>query len=222
MKIHAQFQCTSDFLPYFQVIENLTAIELSVGKINATISKISELLHSGIPSEDIMSSYRSSLKSSTDMQLNFPLMQKPKQANINKEDIEELKMLPNDKLSPDIFANISHIDEQMSLISVAQRISNATIIEDTIKDEIATTNAVDFLHTVGLKALLVAISSTPQPCITIQDTSPYVQAGDLSVTNTQTMVAKLLQTCYIVCKLQVRIVQYITTLNSHLFSIIPR
>ena len=62
----------------------------------------------------------------------------------------------------------------------------------------------DFLHTVGLKALLVAISS-PQSHISVEEApSNIVQIEDLSLTNTQTMVTKLLQTSHILCNAQVR------------------
>ena len=121
---------------------------------------------------------------------------------MNKEDVEESKNLPDIPQLPNAFAQISRIDEQMSLLSVAQRIGNPTIIEQTIKDEIAT-QSTDFLHTVGLKTLLKAIS-TLQPHISIQEARPYVQIEDLSITNTQTMVTKLLQTSHIVYNAQVR------------------
>ena len=136
------------------------------------------------------------------LQFSFPLTQETKGLNVNKEDIEESRHLPDIPLAPDAFANISRIDEQMSLLSVAQRIGNPIMIEQTIKDEIAT-QSTDFLHTVGLKALLTAIS-TLQPHISIQEARPYVQIEDLSITNTQTMVIKLLQTSHIVYKAQVR------------------
>lgn len=139
------------------------------------------------------------------LQLSFPSTQETKGINVNKEDIEESRSLPDINLPPDAFANISRIDEQMSLLSLAQRIGNPIMIEQIIKDEIAT-QSTDFLHTVGLKALLTAIS-TLQPHISIQEAQPYVQIEDLSVTNTQTMVTKLLQTSLIVYNAQVR---YIT------------
>ena len=131
----------------------------------------------------------------------FPVDGETKGLNVNKEDIEESRNLPNIPQLPTAFARISRIDEQMSLLSVAQRIGNPTIIEQTIKDEIASKSS-DFLHTVGLKALLTAIS-TLQPHISIQEAQPYVQIEDLSITNTKTMVTKLLQTSLIVYNSQV-------------------
>ena len=155
------------------------------------------MLDEGISSDVIMASYMSSLQSNKDMhiQLSCPLTQQTKETHINKEDIEQSRSFPDFKFPPDAFANISRIDEQMSLLSVAQRIGNPSIIEHTIKDEIAT-QSTDFLHTVGLKALLVAISTSP-PHISVQEASPYVQIEDLSLTNTQTMVTRLLQTSHI-------------------------
>ena len=174
-------------------------------KINATIAVLSGMLHEGVKSDDIMASYMSSLQSNKDvhLQLSCPVSRPAKQTNINKEDIEESKSFPDFKFPADAFANISRIDEQMSLLSVAQRIGNPTIIEHTIKDEIAT-QSTDFLHTVGLKALLVAISS-PQPHISVEEApSNIVKIEDLSLTNTQTMVTKLLQTSHILYNAQVR------------------
>ena len=160
-----------------------------------------ELLEEGITSEEIMHSYRGNLRSNQErqLQLSFPQTQETKGSTLNKEDIEVSKNFPAIPQVP--FAHISKIDEQMSLLSVAQRIGNPTVIEQTIKDEI-TTQSSDFLHTVGLKALLTAIS-TLQPHISIQEAQPYVQIEDLSITNTKTMVTKLLQTSLIVYNSQV-------------------
>ena len=152
-----------------------------------------------------MTSYMATLRSNREYQLqfSFPLTQETKGLNVNKEDIEESNILPDINLPPDAFANISKIDEQMSLLSVAQRIGNPIMIEQIIKDEIATQSPTDFLHTVGLKALLTAIT-TSQPHISIQEARPYVQIEDLSITNTQTLMTKLLQTSHIVYNAQVR------------------
>ena len=161
-----------------------------------------ELLEEGVTSEEIMNSYRVNLRSNQErqLQLSFPQTQETKGSRLNKEDIEESKNLPAIPQLP--FSHISKIDEQMSLLSVAQRIGSPTVIEQTIKDEIASQSS-DFLHTVGLKALLTAIS-TLQPHISIQEAQPYVQLADLLITNTQTMVTKLLQTSHIVYNAQVR------------------
>ena len=186
-----------------------------------------ELLEEGITSEEIMHSYRVNLRSNQErqLQLSFPQTQETKGSTLNKEDIEVSKNFPAIPQVP--FAHISKIDEQMSLLSVAQRIGNPTVIEQTIKDEI-TTQSSDFLHTVGLKALLTAIS-TLQPHISIQEAQPYVQLEDLLITNTQTMVTKLLQTSHIVYNAQVRkntcihsvLINNILNFRYNLFSISP-
>ena len=157
-----------------------------------------ELLEDGITSEEIMNSYRVNLRSA--QQLQFPQTLETKGSKLNKEDIEMSRNLLSVPQVP--FAHISKIDEQMSLLSVAQRIGNPTVIEQTIKDEI-TTQSSDFLHTVGLKALLTAMT-TLKPHISIQEAQPYVQLEDLLISNTQTMVTKLLQTSHIVYNAQVR------------------
>ena len=180
----------------------MTNAQNVVSKINASITTLQELLEEGITSEEIMRSYRANLRSTE--QQHRPLSRRQiletKGSKLNKEDIEEAKTLA--AIPQVIFAHISNIDEQMSLLSVAQRIGNPTIFEQTIKDEIATQSS-DFLHTVGLKALLNAISSQ-QPHISIQETQPFVKLEDLLITNTQTMVTKLLQTSHIVYNSQVR------------------
>ena len=149
-----------------------------------------------------MKSYRANLRSTQQqqLQLSYPQILETKGSRLNKEDIEESKNLPTIPQAP--FAHISKIDEQMSLLSVAQRIGNPTVIQQTIKEEIACQSA-DFLHTVGLKALLTAIS-TQQPHISVQELQPFVQVEDLLISNTQTMVTKLLQTSHIVYNSQVR------------------
>ena len=169
-----------------------------MSKINASITTLQELLEDGISSEEIMTSYRINLRSA--QQLQFPQNLETKGSKLNKEDIEMSMNLPSVPQVP--FAHISKIDEQMSLLSVAQRIGNPTVIEQTIKDEI-TTQSSDFLHTVGLKALLTAMT-TLKPHISIQEAQPYVQLEDLLISNTQTMVTKLLQTSHIVYNAQVR------------------
>ena len=180
----------------------MTNTQNIVSKINASITTLQELLEKGITSEEIMRSYRANLRSTEQQQLplSHPQMLETKGSKLNKEDIEEAKSLP--AIPQVIFAHISKIDEQMSLLSVAQRIGNPTIFEQSIKDEIATQSS-DFLHTVGLKALLNTISSH-QPHISIQETQAFVKLEDLLITNTQTMVTKLLQTSHIVYNSQVR------------------
>ena len=186
------------------MIETTTDVA-ALNQINATITTLSELLEEGITSDEIMESYRVNLRSNQNrqQQLLFPLTQETIGSNVNKEDIEMSRSLSNIQPQlPRAFAQISRIDEQMSLLSVAHRIGNPTMIEQTMKDEIATQSS-DFLHTVGLKALLTAIS-TLKPHISIQEARPYVEIEDLSITNTQTMVTKLLQTSHIVYNSQVR------------------
>ena len=73
----------------------MTNAQNVVSKINASITTLQELLEEGITSEEIMRSYRANLRSTEQQQLplSHPQIQESKGSKLNKEDIEEAKIL---------------------------------------------------------------------------------------------------------------------------------
>ena len=101
-------------------------------------------------------------------------------------DIPEDEALSRETLPvEEYFANISTVCDQMSLLSAAKRIGGQAVVDEVIRKEI-TENSASFMSTIGLKALICAVSEHRTSF------TPTVQLGDLLPVNTHNMVTAML------------------------------